>query len=164
MATARKIVALLMTVLLAWTSIAAGVFASQPALARDHGGFAVSGHSIGPQQHGAHHDGASGGHARAALLPVGVAIELAQVPQRSDRACVADCLDQIAAKLMPAVRAAPAPADQDGKVILWPRTSEHALRAAAFMVTPPATGPPRQPPETATGIARLVHANARLRI
>lgn len=151
MTTARSGLAYLLAALLAWTSIAAGVFA--PSVSHAAASSAAV-HASTP----IHHHGSIYG--AAAVHPVSATAQSVS----PESACVASCLDVIAAKLAPPPHERVQPGDDDGAAIAWPPLA--LLIAALTLVDyrPRATGPPEPALSERSGAARLLRANARLRI
>jgi len=146
--------------LLTWTSIAAGVFASantsHPAAFASHSAV-TNNRSVDAHQHGKF-QAAGTNHADT----MGPAVDHATNP---DSACIASCLDAIAAKLAPLPRRAFEPDDTGGIAI-----ASTPLLALTLPTLPlldsrrRAIGPPDPVHQARSGAARLVLANARLRI
>lgn len=165
MTTARSGLAYLLVALLAWTSIAAGIFVPTSSA---HQATSAIHPPIASHQSG---DADQRGKIHAISAHGAEVMELAATPTGASPAgttpesmCVASCLDTIAAKLAPPPHETAAPDDSDGTVISWPL---HALTHTPLPHTdyrPWPTGPPDPVQWERSGAARLVLANARLRI
>ncbi len=150
---------------LAWTSIAAGIFApaagAHAAALINHLPHSNS-RTTNANQHSDHL--ATGAHhatmRQHAAGTTGVSAQSAS----PESICVASCLDTIAAKLAPPPHDTIAPDTSDATQISWPLLALVQVALPRVADRPWATGPPAPRQWERSGVARLVRANARLRI
>lgn len=172
MITARTSLAYFFVALLAWTSIAAGVFASNgtPAAAASNAwtasiaqaGLVQEAYSprVESHQHGHIHHvfGDQSGVDQSSVQTVST------TGTAPESACVSSCLDTIAAKLAPLPQKTIEPNDSQGTSIVWPQLAAMITALPFIDHTQRATGPPEPPQLERSGAARLVLTNGRLRI
>lgn len=166
MTTARSGLAYLLVALLAWTSVAAGIFvptsSAHQATSAIHPPTVASHQSREAHQRGKLH--ATSAHGAEVMEMAAAPTSASLESTTPESMCVASCLDTIAAKLAPPPHDTAAPSDNDGTLIVWPLLAlTHTSLPHADLRSWP-TGPPDPAQWERSGAARLVLANARLRI
>jgi len=163
---ARSSLAYLLVALLAWTSVAAGVFApnvTSPAAASTESSHQAASHASVSHGGKAHEHGQFQGTLTHHADAGGATAE--PTSTSPENSCVASCLDVIAAKLTPLPYKAAAPDDGQTVTIIWPQ-HDVVAQANLPLVDHPhtATGPPDPVHLERSGAARLMRTNGRLRI